>query len=84
MGNRFDVQENWPHCLQRYWVWSGWGADGDTEAALLPECLGAASLYSIGEIFYPRITSILALCQISNKMSPSKSPLPMAFPDLLL
>lgn len=25
----------------------------------------------------------LALCQISNKVSPSKSPLPIAFPDLL-
>ena len=47
------------------------------------ECLGAASLCSSVRFFIPGPPVALALGQFSNKVSPSKSPLPIAFPDLL-
>ena len=81
VGNRFDVQENWPHCLQSApsgpdgrCRWCSWGSSSTKSAA---------SLFSSVRFFIPGPPVALALCQFSNKVSPSKSPLPIAFPDLL-
>lgn len=59
------------------------GADGDTEAALLPRVPRCCIHVFSWEIFIPGPPVALALCQFSNKVTPSKSPLPIAFPDLL-
>ena len=84
MGNRFDVQENWPPCLQsaprgpdgrcRWWYW---GSSSTESTWVLHPCV------QVWVFFIPGPPVALAFCQFSNKVSPSKSPLPIAFPGLL-